>query len=166
MITNVCPRCHSEEVDVEARPGFYGCKDCGKTGKGYELVLKIQIEGDSEIHYIRNVMREMAGTLSEYVAPHMALGLSHVLERWKASVTPSIAREVISRVVSESFHTMYQMAVPFLPPEIQEDVQRLNDLAMREQAAAQRKENDERSEREERAPEVDGPGGSAGGAGP
>ena len=167
MITNVCPRCHDEKVvshkDAKGMPtGFFGCQECGKAMKGYELMLKVQLEGEDKPRFIRNVMREMAGTLSEYTAPNLAAGLARVLELYKTSVTPAVAREIISRTVSEAFQTMYQMTTPFLPPETQEAVQLLSDLVMKDQESVQRKEKEEHGEGERGAAEGEVAGGEAG----
>jgi hypothetical protein len=164
MIINVCPRCHSEQLNLD-RQGYYGCASCGKAGKSYEVELKILIDGDTEVHYLRNIMREMAGTLSEYTAPQLASGLARLLEHYKVSVSPNIAREIISRTVSESFQALYQMTLQFLPPKIQEDVQLLNGLIMREQEAAQKKEghHDGTEQGGEPAPKGDDVGGDVGG---
>jgi hypothetical protein len=161
MIINICPRCKSDDIEIRDN-GFYGCKECGKTGKSYEVWVRIDIDGDPEVHNVRNILREMAGVLGEYAAPNLAIGLAKVLETYKTTVTPSIAREIISRAVSESFHTLYQMAVPFLPVEIQEDVQRLADLVTREQAA-QREESHGEGEQPGGAAEDPESGGEAGG---
>jgi hypothetical protein len=161
MITNICPRCKSEKLNFR-EDKFFGCQDCGKTGKSYEVWVRFDLDG--EAHATRNIMREMAGTLAEYSAPSLAIGLVRVLEHYKTTVSPSIAQEIISRVVAEAFHTMYQMAVPFLPPDIQEATQRLADLVQREQEAEQRKENDGEPEQSGGgAPDLGGVPGEPGG---
>lgn len=144
MITNVCPRCHSEKVSIHDN-GYYGCSDCGKAGKSYSLYLRIKDEESSEDIYVRNIIREMAGVLSEQSGPQIAAGLARVLEEYKVEVTPIVAREILSSVIAETFQTLYRLIIPFFPENLQKDINVLTSTIQKSQSEESARVSEEKS---------------------
>lgn len=161
IVTNICHRCGSDKVEVH-KNGIYTCKECGKADKAHNMKLKFifpREDGEPEVAICRHLAREMAGSASESVGTAIAVGLGRAAEEFSAKIPPDQAKILLSRSVAAAFNTMFDLIVPFLPIETQQELSKTNAMITRVNALLKKA-------REEEAKNAEGVGGATGEAHP
>lgn len=139
MISNACPRCDSANVEIQPG-GIFGCKECGKAEKSYLLKLRFDMPDESgkiEPVVVRHLAREMAGLMSDFAGPHLAVAMARLVEQYKIKLPPAVAKSILTQVIGNSFERMFQMLIAFLPQEMQLELNRTNALLTQANALAE-----------------------------
>lgn len=136
MISNACPRCGSTNVEVQANQ-IFGCKECGKAEKAYLLKLRFELpdeEGKVEPVTLRHYAREYAGLLSDQIGPHMALAIAKLVEAYDVKLPPPVAKQLLTQVLGMSFERLFQLMMPYFPPEMQLEKNKVDGLIIQANA--------------------------------